>query len=138
MFAQQADVNFYTSYIHDLEGQLLDNNMALRIANKYSSSEIDNIQFKTDSEEDIIRNEMDAVDDVTSQEYEDLMMELNELKDEEDRQVSKIERESKDYQTEIEQENALVETQLEAARADKDAIEDNLKENVENVFGYFQ
>ena len=81
---------------------------------------------------------MDKNPDKVSSEYLELMADLNELKEKESKEVERQEEESTDYQNHIEQENATLESQLKAINADKEALKETLKSNVEKVFGYFQ
>ncbi len=140
MFGELATKNLYTAQISDNQNEMLENSRALQLNNKYSASEISDIELAATSETELIRNEIDGLegDDRTGQAYVDLMGEIKEIQDETDRKLKRIETETSDFQTQIEMENSLLETQNEAMKADLEAIDQALEDSIENNFGYFQ
>ncbi len=138
MFTEQSTIFVYDAKAQDIEAQMTNNTMDLRLKQKHSAQMIDQINFKYEQEKDLVRNEMDKNPDKVSSEYLELMADLNELKEKESKEVERQEEESTDYQNHIEQENATLESQLKAINADKEALKETLKSNVEKVFGYFQ
>ena len=138
MFTEQSTIFVYDAKAQDIEAQMTNNTMDLRLKQKHSAQMIDQINFKYEQEKDLVRNEMDKNPDKVSSEYLELMSDLNELKEKESKEVERQEEESTDYQNHIEQENATLESQLKAINADKEALKETLKSNVEKVFGYFQ
>ena len=138
MFTEQSTIFVYDAKAQDIEAQMTNNTMDLRLKQKHSAQMIDQINFKYEQEKDLVRNEMDQNPDKVSSEYLELMADLNELKEKESKEVERQEEESTEYQNHIEQENATLESQLKSINADKEALKETLKSNVEKVFGYFQ
>ena len=129
--------NFFIAEKNNLEDQLVDNNTSLQLAHKQESAKIENIRFMGDNEEELVRIEMEGLD-TRSEEYEQLLSEINDIRDEEDREIEQIERQSTDFETEIQQENVVIETRLEAINTDLDALGDLKEEHIKEQFGYFQ
>lgn len=122
-----------------LTNELTDNSMDLRLAQKHSSNEIQDVRNKYSPEKERIRNEIADLDKIEQQsEYQDLMAELNDLKTEEEAEVARIEDEMNDHETEIQLENETLEVQLEEINTTNESFKEMLKENVEKDFGYFQ
>ena len=71
-----------------LTNQITDNSQDLRLDQKYASNEIDKIQAEYAPKKEEVRSEIESLDDTSSSmEYTDLMHELNELKDEEEKKI---------------------------------------------------
>jgi len=138
MFGEHSTIQLYKAKKSDLTNQVTFNSLTLRLKQKHSANDVNEIHHKYGREEEMIRNEMKGLDDKTGNEYFELMSELQELKDEEDREVTQAEEASKEYETQIELENASLETQIQAIAADIEGLEEMRKENIEKVFGYFQ
>lgn len=138
MFGEHSTIQLYKAKKHDLQNQVTFNSLTLRLKQKHSSNSVSDVHHKYGVEESMIRNEIRGLDDKSGNEYLELMTELQELQDEEDRIVTQMEQESKDYESKIEMENASLETQLQAIDADIEGLEEMRKQNIEKVFGYFQ
>lgn len=138
MFGEHTTIQLYKSKKHDLQNQVTFNSLTLRLKQKHSANTVEQIHQKYGQEETMIRNEMKGLEDKTGNEYMDLMAELQELQDEEDRIVTEEEQKAKDFESKIEIQNASIETQLQAVTADLEGLEEMRKENIEKVFGYFQ
>lgn len=138
MFGEHSTIQLYKAKKADLTNQVTFNSLTLRLKQKHSANDVNEIHHKYGVEEEMIRNEMKGLDDKTGNEYFELMSELQELRDEEDQMVTQAEQASKDYETQIELENAGLETQIQAIAADLEGLEEMRKENIEKVFGYFK
>lgn len=136
MFGSHVSIQLYIAREHDLQDQITDNSMDLRLTQIHSSANIASIHDDYNREESMIRNEIRSLDDKGGFEYNDLMAELQELMDEEDRAVEEIERQNQDYESGITIENASLETQLQAVQADKEGFQESRKEDIEKNFNY--
>ena len=122
-----------------LTNELTDNSMDLRLIQKHSSNDIENIRQKYKPEKERINNEIDSMDKIEQQEeYQDLLTELRELKEAEEAEVAQVEEELSDQETLMQTENELLEVQLEDINAQTESFKEMLKENIEKNFGYFQ
>ena len=138
MFSQQANIFLYDAKKNDITNQMTDNTQDLRLKQKHSAAEISDIHQKFSSEEDLVRAKIDSLEGVNAEnEYESLMAELKDLQDDEDREVEAAENMASVYENGIQLENDQLQSQLEAIVQDREGIEENLKENVEKTFGYF-
>ena len=123
----------------DMELQILKNQESIRLRQKQSSSKISEIHAKYDVEKERIRSEINSLDeDVSSDEYQDLMAELNEIKDAEEREVETEENESSDFETELQVQNDNITSRLEALKADNESLKEMHQQNIESSFGYFK
>lgn len=139
MFAELLNLMTNHAKESDLETQSTTNSMSIRLRQKQSAAKISDIHAKFDVEKEQIRSEINGLDDdASSAEYQELMSELNDLKSEEEQQVEVEEQASEDYETGLQLENDNIATRLEAMKADDEAIEKCLEDNVEQNFGYFQ
>ena len=131
-------------YLNDARGEtltneMLDNSETLRLLQKYSSNDIENIKNQYKPEMTRIKNEIDGLDKTEQhEEYQDLLTELNELKQEEEQKIADIEEKLKDQETRIQMENETLEVQLEDINAQTESFEEMLKQNIEKNYGYFQ
>lgn len=122
-----------------LTNELTDNSMDLRLIQKHSSVDIDNIRQNYKPEKERINNEIDSMDKIEQQdEYQDLLTELKDLKEEEEAEVSRIETDLNEQETRMQTENELLETQLEDINTQTESFKEMLKEDIEDEFGYFQ
>lgn len=122
-----------------LTNELTDNSMDLRLEQKYSSNEIDNIRAEYAPEEERIRDEIESLDKIEQRdEYQDLLTELKDLREEKQDKIEKVEDETSDYETEIQVENENLEVILEDVNAQTEVFKEMLKQNVEEESGYFQ
>ena len=96
MFGEHSTIQLYKAKKHDLQNQVTFNSLTLRLKQKHSANDINQIHDKYGREETMIRNEMKGLDDKTGNEYLELMAELQELQDEEDRMVTQMEQAAKD------------------------------------------
>ena len=131
------NIFLYDAALHDIDAELIDLSEDLRLKQKESASEIDNIRASFTLEEELIRNKMSDSDKVGN-EYKELMNELAEMQDERDRKISKVESEAKDYESFIDIQKTNLETQRQAIDADLQGMKEYVKEDVEKSFGYFQ
>ncbi len=138
MLGSWITIQNYIAKEQDLQAELTDNSMDLRLKQKYASDEQAGITKKYDIQEDMIQEQMDAMDDKTCDEYKDLMAEIKELKDAEDVELKAIEQAQTDMETQIQNENATLESQLQAIQADREGLEEARKSDIEDSFGYFQ
>ncbi len=134
-FGQLAS-NSSIEKISELELQILTNSLELRECQKYTSNEISEINFKFDNEKDMVRNDLKDADK-NSSEYTDLLRELEELSDEQDRTVAPKEAEISDKEKDVDEKNAALQAQLEAEKANKEQIDKMKEDSTEsfNVFG---
>ncbi len=124
---------------NEIETQMTKNSMAIRLRQKQSSSKISEIHAKYDVEKERIRNEINSLDDdASSDEYQDLMSELNDIKDAEEREVEVEENAANDYETGVQLENDNLSTRLEALKADNESLKEMHQQNIESSFGYFK
>jgi len=137
MLNGQMNIFLYDAALHDIDAELIDLSEDLRLKQKESASEIDNIRASFTLEEELIRNKMSDSDKVGN-EYKELMNELAEMQDERDRKISKVESEAKDYESFIDIQKTNLETQRQAIDADLQGMKEYVKEDVEKSFGYFQ
>ena len=122
---------------NEIETQMTKNSMAIRLRQKQSSSKISEIHAKYDVEKERIRNEINSLDDdASSDEYQDLMSELNDIKDAEEREVEVEENAANDYETGVQLENDNLSTRLEALKADNESLKEMHQQNIESSFGY--
>ncbi len=138
MLGSWITIQNYIAKEQDLQAELTDNSMDLRLKQKYASDEQAGITKEYDMQEDAIQEQMDQIGDKTNDEYQDLMAEMLELKDAEDAELKAIEQAQSDMETQIQNENASLETQLQAVQADREGLEEARKEDIEDQFGYFQ
>ncbi len=124
---------------NELETQMTKNSMSIRLRQKQSASKISDIHAKYDVDKERIRNEINSLDkEAAIDEYQDLMSELNDLKDAEDREVEVEENASNDYETGLQLQNDSISTRLEALKADNESLKETHQQNIEKSFGYFK
>ena len=124
---------------NELETQMTKNSMSIRLRQKQSASKISDIHAKYDVDKERIRNEINSLDkEAAIDEYQDLMSELNDLKDAEEREVEVEENASSDYETGLQLENDNISTRLEALKADNESLKETHQQNIEKSFGYFK
>ena len=111
--------------------------MNIRLLEKYQSNSIKDIHYRYNLQEDAIQEEMDELD-INSDEYAQLKEELQDLKELEDQEVSQVENETADKETPLQTENDYLETKLEAIKADNEALDEAIKQDIDDNFGYFQ
>ena len=124
---------------NELETQMTKNSMSIRLRQKQSASKISDIHAKYDVDKERIRNEINSLDkEAAIDEYQDLMSELNDLKDAEEREVEVEENASNDYETGLQLQNDSISTRLEALKADNESLKETHQQNIEKSFGYFK
>lgn len=123
---------------NDIQNQMTDNSMELRLKHKTFANETTKIHRKYDEEQSMIQNQMDSIDDKTSDEYKELMSELKDSKDAEDKAVEQVEIKSTEYQDRVDRENAVLTDRLTAITENQEAWDSARKDNIEKTFGYFQ
>lgn len=138
MFGPWSSIQLYKAKRSDLQAQLLKNSTTLSLKQKHSSNDIQKIHEKYDQEEQMVRNEMNSLDDKTGNEYLELLSELEEIKDEDDRECEVAEAAAQEYEQKITVENSSIETQLQAVNADIEGFEEMRKDSIEKNFGYFK
>ena len=121
----------------DIEAQMTDTSMTISLLEKYQSNSIKDIHYRYNLQEDAIQEEMDELD-INSDEYAQLKEELQDLKELEDQEVSQVENETADKETPLQTENDYLETKLEAIKADNEALDEAIKQDIDDNFGYFQ
>ena len=127
-----------TAQRQSIENQMTDNSMESRLKHKYSDNVVTRIHRQYDEEQSMIQNQMDAIDDKTSDEYKELMAELKDSKEEEDKAVEREENKATEYQDRIERENAVLEDRLSAISADQEAWDNAINDDIQDNYGYFQ
>ena len=137
MFSEQLMKLTNDALAHDIEAQMTDNSMNIRLLEKYQSNSIKDIHYRYNLQEDAIQEEMDELD-INSDEYAQLKEELQDLKELEDQEVSQVENETADKETPLQTENDYLETKLEAIKADNEALDEAIKQDIDDNFGYFQ
>ena len=125
----QLAINTLISEMSDIEFQRLMNSEAEQFMHMKLSHEITDIQEHYGKEISLIRNEMKDLDK-TSNEYFTLMLELQELEDERDEKVKQVERTITDNEKHTETENTQLETRYNAAKADKEGLEETQDSNI--------
>jgi len=139
MFNLQAAIYTNEAREETLTNELTDNSMDLQLKQKHSSNDIDAIRSHYAPEKERINNEIKELDKTEQHdEYQDLITELKELKDEEEREIEQIEEETNDYETKIQLENEQLEVQIEEINSSTETFKEMLKESVEKNFGYFK
>ena len=137
MFAEQLMKLTNDALAQDIEAQMTDNSMNIRLLEKYQSNTIKDIHYRYNMEENALQEQMDDLD-VTSDEFAQLKEEMQNLKEMEDQEVAQVENETADKETPLQTENDYLETKLEAIRADNEALEEAIKQDIDKNFGYFQ
>ncbi len=127
-----------TAQRQSIENQMTDNSMESRLKHKYSDNVVTRIHRQYDEEQSMIQNQMDAIDDKTSDEYKELMAELKDSKEEEDKAVEREENKATEYQDRIDRENAVLEDRLSAISADQEAWDNAINDDIQDNYGYFQ
>ena len=138
MLNQQAAILLYDAMLNELNNQVTDNSMDVRLLQKYSSDEVSKINHKYALEEEMVRNEINQLDEKSGSEYDDLMAELKDLKDAQDKELERVEEKNEDAESAKTLENDNLEVRAEAIRADKEALEEAMQKEIEDEFGYFQ
>ncbi|MBR1616780.1 hypothetical protein IJ670_01370 [bacterium] len=113
----------------DLQGDLLQNSQHLRLQQKHSSDEIAQLHDHYHTEQTMIRNAMHDGDRLSS-EYQELMLELQESQDEEDRKIAMLESEAKDYESRIETENSTLQNTITALDEEIKGLEEVQENNI--------
>jgi len=122
-----------------LTNQITDNSEILRLEQKYSSNDIQDIRNQYAPEKERIQNEINGMDKVEQQdEYQELMTELKDLREEEEARIEVLEEKLNDKETKVQFENETLEVQLEDINSQTESFEEMLKQNIEKNFGYFQ
>jgi len=122
-----------------LTNEITDNSETLRLLQKYSSNDIQDIRNQYSPEKERIQNEINGMDKVEQQdEYQELMTELKDLREEEEARIEVLEEKLNDQETKIQFENETLEVQLEDINAQTESFEEMLKQNIEKNYGYFQ
>ena len=127
-----------TAQRQSIENQMTDNSMESRLKHKYSDNVVTRIHRQYDEEQSMIQNQMDAIDDKTSDEYKELMAELKDSKEEEDKAVEREENKATEYQDRIDRENAVLEDRLSTISADQEAWDNAINDDIQDNYGYFQ
>lgn len=127
-----------TAQRQSIENQMTDNSMESRLKHKYSDNVVTRIHRQYDEEQSMIQNQMDAIDDKTSDEYKELMAELKDSKEEEDKAVEREENKATEYQDRIDRENAVLEDRLSAISAYQEAWDNAINDDIQDNYGYFQ
>ena len=123
---------------NDIEAKITDNSQRIRDNSRRGSNETSMIHFDYDQEKAAIQNEIDSLDDdKTSDEYADLMDELKELDDKEEREVKVSEEETTDFETTIQLENDTLEVQLEDIQQLIESFGKALTDVIEKTFKPF-
>ena len=125
----QLAIDTLISEMNDIEFQRLMNSEADQFMHMKLSHGIEDIQAYYGREIDLVKNEMKDLDK-TSNEYFTLMLELQGLEDERDEKVQQIERLITDNQKRTETENAQLDTRYNAAKADKEGLEEAQDSNI--------
>ena len=144
MLEQETTILNYTAAINDINLQLLQNSEHLGLLQKQSAGEVADIKAQYTSEENYIKNEMKEAtnSNAISQEYKDLLKReceerIEELENRKDDEITSVETPVHIKETDIETQNSSLETRCDAMVEDRDALKENLKEDIENSFGYF-
>jgi len=127
----------------DLTAQIIDNQEALLLTQKYSSTETERIGKYFEAEEERIKLESGDNPDALIAEYTELMDEdtkekIKELKDEKDQIMKTKTEELNQAETIIQIENEQLQTRIQAITADLEGFEEARKQNIEEEYAYFQ
>ena len=122
----------------DWQAQLLKISMRLRLIQKYAADSIAKIHNKYKPQKEAIRNQIANLDsDHTASEYQELITELNELGNQEEREVEKAESEQNDQEAALQLEQDSIQTRLEAINKDTDSLVEMRDSNIKSSFSYF-
>jgi len=127
----QSAINTMILQMNDLEFQRLQNSENEQYFGMQSSGEIETIQNNYDPEIKYVRNEMHEAGDKTSNEYYELMSELEELQEDRDSEIKRVENETTDREKQFEIQDTNLETRINAVKADKEALEDAQKSDIQ-------
>lgn len=122
---------------NNIEDQMTTNSMELRTKQNASANVVTKLHRKYDVEQEMIQNEMDACDDKTSDEYKELMAELKDSKEAEDKAVEQEEEKAQDYQNRIDNENAILQDRLTAISEDQEGWDNSLKDDIQKTCAVF-
>ena len=123
----------------ELKNQLTDISMDLRLTQKQTSAEIDQIHAKYAPEKERIRNEIEGLDkDEMRDQYADLMGELNDIKDQEEADKKRVEEQSSEKEEGMNLQKDNTEARLEATNTSREKNEEARDQLIQEEYGYFQ
>lgn len=122
-----------------LTNQITDNSEDLRLLQKHSSVDIQNVRNNYAPEKERLQNEINGLDKVEQQdEYQELLTELKDLKEAEQEEIKTLEEKLNDKETGVQLENETLEVQLEEINTQTESFKEMLKQAIEKNYGYFQ
>ena len=156
MLSQQLTLLLYDAKIQDDTATLLSLSKERNLKMKYSANKTSQVKAKYSAEEEQIENKISEINKTRSEnikngdstdaesnkellrQYEELKGDLTELRNKEDKELERIEKEATAYENENDTEQTRVETDMQATREDREAIKENLNQDIEQSFGYFK
>lgn len=138
MFGDHTSIQLYKARKADLDNQRIKNSESVNLRQKHSSNNIIQIHKKYDAEQQLVRNEMHNIDDKTNNEYLELLAELQEIQDMDDRETTTEETAAQDYESKMDLQNSTIEADIQAIDADIEGFEEMRKDSIEKNFGYFK